>query len=290
MADQERTPVLRMRRRWRAVVLLALGAMAIALAVPPPAAANALTDAEVMPRTGTPATSITFRVDYVAGPPQPRGAEEVWAEVVRTSDGAIVTVPLALEGGGSPTNGTWSGSSTLPVGSWQVTFRVEAEQGVAVPDVDGGPVEITDEAPRPAPRPTPSPNPTAAPTAAPSPSPSPGDPPAPGPPGPPPPPPPRSTSAPGASPGEPSASGSPGASAPASATIAAASHSSAREDAGASPSEETSASPDGTPEPDERGGARFGLLVPWLLLGGVLASSGAAVLATQWLAWRRRRR
>lgn len=289
MADHERTPVLRTRRRWRTAALLALGVMAVALAVPPLAAANALTDAEVMPRTGTPTTSITFRVDYVAAPPQPRAADAVRADVVRTSDGAVVTVPLALQAG-STTDGTWSGSSRLPVGSWQVTFRVAAEQGVAVPDADGGPVEITDEAPSPAP--TPPPDPTAAPTSAPSPSPGPSASPAPGPPGPPgpPPSPPRSTSTPGASPGEPSTSISRDATAPASAATATASDASARDDAGASPTAVTSASPDGTPEPDERGGARFGLVVPWLLLGGVLASSGAVVLATQWLGWRRRRR
>lgn len=287
MPHQERTPVLRTRRRLRTAVLLALGGMAVALAVPRPAAANALTDAVVMPRTGTPTTSITFRVDYVAAPPQPRGAEAVWAEVVRTSDGAVVTVQLALEAGGSPTDGTWSGSSTLPAGSWQVTFRVEAEQGVAVPEADGGPVEIADESPTP----TPPPDPTAAPTSAPSPSPSPGASPAPGPPGPPgpPPPSPRSTSTPGASPGEPLTSVSPDATAPASAASATASDASARDDEGASPTAVTSASPDGTLEPNERGGARFGLVVPWLLLGGALASSGAVVLATQWLAWRRRR-
>ena len=74
--------------------------------------------------------------------------------------------------GGNTHAGTWQGSSSLPVGSWQVTFHATTAADPQPVPIDGPIVTVTlpPPTPTPAPTPPPTPRPTPRPTAAPTPT------------------------------------------------------------------------------------------------------------------------
>ncbi|HEX2766824.1 MAG TPA: hypothetical protein VHR55_09350 [Candidatus Limnocylindria bacterium] len=131
------------------------------------AAANVLTNSDVQPgNVGTTATAFTFSVDYVSTAPQPRDAVRVWAEF--SGPALLPALDLALADGGTR-NGTWSGSRTLPAGTWTVTFDAELS-GSGVLDLEALPqVVVVTEGPTP----TASPDPTSTPAPTPTPRPTP---------------------------------------------------------------------------------------------------------------------
>ena len=98
--------------------------------------------ADVSQISGTTATSFDFSVAYNSSQPV-RNALSVWAEV------GSVTVPLTLASGNTHA-GTWTGSSTLPVGSWQVTFHATIAADPQ-PEPFIGPVVTVTQAPTPTP-------------------------------------------------------------------------------------------------------------------------------------------
>jgi hypothetical protein len=126
-----------------------------ALALPAHGAPNTLSNAKASPPSGTTATTFIFTVDY----------EGAAASV--TLSIADRTVPMTVISGTS-SNGTFGGSTRLPVGSWQVTFRAVAQgrdHGLSGPTVT-----VTSTAtPRPTTALTPTPPPTPIPTQAPPP-------------------------------------------------------------------------------------------------------------------------
>lgn len=114
-------------------------------------ARNTLSNGTVSPTSGTTATTFTFTVQY----------EGAAASVSVSVSGR--TVPMTVVSGTS-SNGTFAGWSTLPVGSWPVTFVAVAKGNPE--DLDGPTVTVTSTAtPRPttAPAPPPTPIPTQAP-------------------------------------------------------------------------------------------------------------------------------
>ena len=155
MPDRIRRPLLHGDASLRVSTAMVL-VLALTLAGPPPAAAaNELTNGNVAPSSGTTATTFTFSVDYVSTPPQPRDAISVRAEF----SGPTTLAPLALTLSGGPRDGTWSGSRTLPAGTWTVEFHAVLESGPPPTPESGGTVVVT-QAPTPAPTPTPPPTPT----------------------------------------------------------------------------------------------------------------------------------
>lgn len=115
-----------------------------AQAAPP----NRLQSASVDPSAGTTATVFTYSVRYrgEAGSP----AASVTATV------AGLTVPLSLVSG-TPTDGVYAGTSTLPPGTWMVTFEAIAQSGKN-PTATAGPVQVS-APPTPTPVPLPPPPP-----------------------------------------------------------------------------------------------------------------------------------
>lgn len=157
-------------------------AWAMLAAAPPPVEAgapapNQLTNPVVNPMSGTTATVFTFSVRYRSFANDP--ALSVTASIPG------VTLPMALTFG-SALNGTWTTTSTLPAGSWTVTYAANATQ-FNDPTRTVGPVVV---AVPPTPTPVPTPVPTPTPIATPRPPTPPPATPAPPPPAPPPPPPP----------------------------------------------------------------------------------------------------
>ncbi|MBA3688548.1 MAG: hypothetical protein H0W81_06950, partial [Chloroflexi bacterium] len=102
--------------RLRAAVMLMLALTVLNLAAPGGAAAAVakITGGAVTPKTGTTATTFQFAVHFV-------GTNTDQAVAVSASV-AGRTVPLSLSSG-TARNGTWTGPSTLPAGSWTVTYQ-----------------------------------------------------------------------------------------------------------------------------------------------------------------------
>jgi hypothetical protein len=116
-----------------AVILLAMLAALVGAPSPVSAVApNALLNPAVTPATGTTATVFALSVNYrsLAGNP----ANAVTATVAGT------TVPLSLVSG-SATDGTWTGTTTLPAGSWIVTFHATVSKG-RQPSISSGLVSV----------------------------------------------------------------------------------------------------------------------------------------------------
>lgn len=116
------------------------------------AAAAKLTGGMVTPASGTTATLFQFSVHFVGS----------------TTDEAI-TVSVSVAGSsrplsltsGSLRNGTWTGSATLPAGTWNATFQSTSTAGT---NPSFGPISVVVTSPTPAPTPTPPrPLPTATP-------------------------------------------------------------------------------------------------------------------------------
>lgn len=140
------------------------------LAAPP----NQLVDPVASPTRGSTLTLFHVSVRYVSSAGNPASAVD--AEIGPLSIGLQLT-------SGSAVDGTWSGSTLLPIGTWQVTFRAWVDQGPQ-PSVDG-PTLVVGLASTPVPsapnaRPVPSEPATAAtPAAEPQPTPAPSAPPSP---------------------------------------------------------------------------------------------------------------
>jgi hypothetical protein len=254
----QRTPAA-VPRAARALTLVtaALLALALATASTPVRAASLLSDGSVTPTSGTTATAFTFSVHYTSTDSPTRPAQAVWAQV----DDVTVTL---IKVSGSAHDGTWQGTATLPVGTWQVTFHATTS-GDPQPQPLPGPVVTVAEPP---------------PTAAPAPP-----PPAPLPTNPPPPPlpipqptapptiddDPTRTQPPSSSP-TPAASGSARSRTPVPTPTRAA---------------DEDDDPTGTPGPsdpaaDDAAAPPGSMLASLLIVGGIMSLAGAAVLARQW--------
>lgn len=134
-----------------------LVALAAAVTVPRAslhaAAPNRLSSPSVSPTSGTTSTTFGFSVHYLGDYPA-------------TSVTAVVgsrTIALSLASG-TATDGTYTGSSTLPAGTWAVTFTAVATKRNS-PSISGGTVTVV--APTPSPQPSIAPVLSAAPTPAP---------------------------------------------------------------------------------------------------------------------------
>lgn len=145
-----------MSQPWRMLSSL-LAACCLATAIPAIAwavAPNQLANPRVSPASGSTATSFTFAVDYASD----KGFAAT--SVVALVAGRSVALGLAS---GTPTGGTYAGASTLPAGTWSVTFEAHASQGPS-PSVAGPTVTVSAPVPvAPSPSPTPPPPPTAPP-------------------------------------------------------------------------------------------------------------------------------
>ena len=260
-----------------AAALVLAFALALALTPTPARAAGALSDGSVTPTSGTTTTAFTFTVSYLSADSPTRPAQSVWADV------GGMTVPL-VKVSGAAHDGTWQGTSTLPAGTWQVTFFATTSADPQ-PEPLAGPIVTVTQAPTPTP-PPPTPRPTAPPTArptappAPRPTAAPNSPPATDPP---------LTTAPTAADDEdpsatPRASSSPRLSAAASAS---ASPRPTRTPSGPSEAPSIDGDPPQTPDPtdlaaDEPDTRPRSMLASLLIVGGTLSLAGAAVLARQW--------
>jgi hypothetical protein len=138
---------------WFAIVV---GALMLATPAGVAAVGAKLTGGTVSPTAGTTATVFQFSVHFV-------GTASDQAITV-TASVAGKSIPLALTG--TPRNGTWSGLSTLPAGSWTVIYHSTSTGGTDPPFTVPGQVVVT------APTPTPRPSPTTAPTPRPTPRPT----------------------------------------------------------------------------------------------------------------------
>ena len=142
------------RSRW--ILGAVLVACALATAPAPARAASVLSNGSVTPDIGPKATVFSFSVDYASSNPT-RNAQDVWAEV------GSVTVELELVSG-NPHDGTWQGTSKLPVGTRQVTFHASTSASPQPAPLDGPTITVTNSQPTPTPSPTPIPTPTPSPT------------------------------------------------------------------------------------------------------------------------------
>jgi hypothetical protein len=146
-----------------------VGIALVALLAPPQVrAVNTLSDGAVAPPSGTTLTTFVFSVHYVSS----NGQDATSVRALVADD--VVTLSLVS---GEADDGTFSGRSTLPAGSWPVTFQAFS-QGQD-PTLIGPTVVVTGPTPQPTPTlaptptPAPTPRPTPAPTAAPTATPNP---------------------------------------------------------------------------------------------------------------------
>jgi hypothetical protein len=270
-----------------------LVACALAIAPMPARAASVLSNGDVAPTTGPKSTVFSFSVDYASSNPT-RNAQAVWAEV------GSVTVALGIVSG-NPHDGTWEGTSKLPVGTWQVTFHASTAQDPQPAPLDGPTITVTK------PQPTPTPSPTPRPTATPSPTPRPtatatatpaaptptaaatappGSTPRPAAPGP------QATSLPDGDDG-PTSAASPSMSAGGTGDVLSGTdgpHATGAPDENSAPVELPDASDPAAAAADDQATPRIPLLAPLLMVGGTLSIAGAAVLGRQWYVTRRGRR
>jgi hypothetical protein len=153
-----------MKRRARAPLVASLLASLLVAASTSAAQPTKLLQGVVTPSAGTTATIFQFSVHFQSGT---ETASSVRASVAGTS------VLLSLSSG-TPANGTWTGSSSLPAGSWTVTYQSTSSGATNPTFVVPTPVTVTAPtlAPTPGPVPTPRPVPTATPRPATTPVPS----------------------------------------------------------------------------------------------------------------------
>jgi hypothetical protein len=151
---------MRIRAAYTPWLLLALAVLNLAIPASAAAAAAKLTGGIVTPTTGTTATAFQLSVHFVG-----TATDEA---ITVTASVAGQTIALSLTG--TPRNGTWTGSSTLPVGSWPVTFSSVSSGGTNPTFGPTAPVVVT--AATPPPTPVPTPVPTARPTPRPTPLPA----------------------------------------------------------------------------------------------------------------------
>jgi hypothetical protein len=150
--------------RWLAAIASAT-VLLLSLALPAGAAVVTLNDAKVSPRSGTTATTITFKVRY------------------KNSSGAPAAYVRVLVGG-TPHDMTAAGdswhngvlyqfASTLPAGTHSISFTAADASGNTDTDPAGSVTISGPPPPTPTPTPPPTPPPTPAPTPAPTPTPTP---------------------------------------------------------------------------------------------------------------------
>jgi len=137
--------------------LVAIIWAATAVAAPP----TRLLHGAVTPTSGTTSTNFGFSVDYVGSLTD----TAVTVSATASTGSTTRTVSLSLAGG-TPDNGTWTGSSVLPAGSWTVTFNAVTSGGSNPSQTFATPVTVV--APTPPPTPVPTPRPTPRPTAQPT--------------------------------------------------------------------------------------------------------------------------
>lgn len=122
-----------------------------------------LTGGTVTPTTGTAATVFLFSVHFVG-----TTTDEAISVTASVAGGS-----LPLTNTGTPRNGTWTGSSTLPLGSWTVVFHSVSTLGTNPSFMVPAPVVVTAPSPTPVPTPIPTaPPPTPQPTVRPTPKPT----------------------------------------------------------------------------------------------------------------------
>ena len=140
---------------------LLLAAVALNLATVERAAAVVakLTGGTVTPTMGTTATLFQFSVHFVG-----TATDEAIAVSVSVAGGSYALAKVS----GTPRNGTWTRSMTLPAGSWTVTYHSTSTGGTNPSFPVQGQVVVT------APTPPPTPSPTIAPTPRPTATPGPG--------------------------------------------------------------------------------------------------------------------
>ncbi len=127
-----------------------------AMGAPP---ATQLQNPTVTPLSGTTATMFQLSVQFQSSTTT---ATSVTASIASKS------VPLVVKSGKSG-HETWAASTTLPPGSWTVTFTAVSASGPNPAPVSAGPVVVTAQTPTPRPSPTvaPTPRPTPRPTTVP---------------------------------------------------------------------------------------------------------------------------
>jgi hypothetical protein len=141
-----------MASRWlRAPVLAVM--LLFPLATPALGARNTLSNPTASPPRGTTATTFTFTVRYEGAP-----ASVTFSIADRTVRMTVIS--------GTSSNGTFGGSTTLPVGSWQVTFKAVAQRN---DDRLPGPTVTVMSTATPRPTTAPAPPPTPIPTTPPPP-------------------------------------------------------------------------------------------------------------------------
>jgi len=149
---------MRVRATFSVWCLLAVVAVNLATLERAAAATAKLTGGTVTPTTGTTATLFQFSVHVVG-----TATDEAITVSASVAGGSI---PLSLSGSGTARNGTWTGASTLPAGSWTVTYQSTSTGGTDPPFTVPGQILVT--------APTPAPSPTIAPTPPPTATPGPG--------------------------------------------------------------------------------------------------------------------
>ncbi|HET6379730.1 MAG TPA: hypothetical protein VFH63_01675 [candidate division Zixibacteria bacterium] len=132
-------------------LLLTLLAITAALTVAPlpvlAAPPNQLQLAVVAPLEGDASTTFVFSVRYVSTGGNPA------TEVTATAAGMTFSLHLVA---GTDTDGIWTGSATLPPGTWEVRFAASAEHGPR-PTISGGTVTVAGASTSPAPGDEPAP-------------------------------------------------------------------------------------------------------------------------------------
>jgi hypothetical protein len=121
-----------MPMRRAAMILAMLAALVVAPSSVFAVAPNELRSPAVTPAAGTTATLFGLSVGYRSSAGNPASA--VTATVAGT------TFSLSLTSG-TATDGTWSGSTALPAGSWMVTFHASVARGPQ-PSISFGPVNV----------------------------------------------------------------------------------------------------------------------------------------------------
>jgi len=149
---------MRVRATFTLCLLLAVLAANLATAERAAAADAKLTGGVVTPTQGTTATVFQFSVHFVGS-----ATDEAITVSVSVAGGSYA---LALAG--TPRNGTWTRSMTLPAGSWSVNYHSTTTLGTNPSFLVSGQVVVT------APTPPPTPSPTIAPTPPPTATPGPG--------------------------------------------------------------------------------------------------------------------
>jgi hypothetical protein len=163
-----------MKRRVASLSLAASVAVALMLILAAPGLAagpTRLNQGTVTPTMGDTSTVFAYSVHYVG---DTTGETAISVRVEASNGSTTRTTPLSLTAG-APLNGTWTGSSTLPAGSWTITFKAISSLGVNPQLIYATAIVVTAPPPPPTPTPVPpppTPQPTPRPTVRPTPRPT----------------------------------------------------------------------------------------------------------------------